>query len=87
MSARNERFTELEEMIRAGWGDRRQDQIPPDWRTRRPHPGRGRVRHLRRRWLPPRPRRPPRRGPSGDDVCGLRVLEGRSRPCMTRARR
>ena len=38
MSARNERFTELEEMIRAGWGDRRQDQIPPDWRTRRPHP-------------------------------------------------
>ncbi len=37
-SVRGERFTELEEMILAGWGDRRQDQIPQDWRTRRPHP-------------------------------------------------
>jgi hypothetical protein len=33
-----ERMTELEELIRAGWGDCRQDQIPADWRTRRPEP-------------------------------------------------
>jgi len=32
--ASNERLTELEELIRAGYGDMPQDQIPKDWRTR-----------------------------------------------------
>lgn len=27
---------ELEEMIRAGWGDLRRDRVPADWRTRKP---------------------------------------------------
>jgi hypothetical protein len=35
---RIERFTELEELIMAGYGDMRARDIPPDWRTRRPYP-------------------------------------------------
>lgn len=36
MSIRDERFTELEEYIAAGYGDTRPSKIPKDWRTRIP---------------------------------------------------
>lgn len=31
-------MSELEEMIKAGWEDRRLDQIPANWRNMRPEP-------------------------------------------------
>jgi len=34
-----DRMTELEELIMAGWGDMRGDQIPADWRNRQPNEG------------------------------------------------
>lgn len=33
---RGDRLQEIEEMILAGWGDTSGDQIPPDWRNKRP---------------------------------------------------
>ena len=32
----SDRFEELDELIRAGWGDMAQSEIPADWRTRTP---------------------------------------------------